>query len=59
MSKDFNLEIPDSYYEKMSEIQDLLNQAHDINKKLNNFGLNLSVDTINEEALSNIFSFIF
>ena len=59
MSKDFNLEIPDSYYEKMSEIQDLLNQADDINKKLNNFGLNLSVDTINEEALSNIFSFIF
>ena len=59
MSKEFNLEIPDSYYEKMSEIQDLLNQADDINKKLNNFGLNLSVDTINEEALSNIFSFIF
>ena len=59
MTKEFELKIPDGYYEKMSEIQDLLNQADEINKKLNKFGLNLSVDTINEEALSNIFSFIF
>ena len=37
MSKEFKLEIPDGYYEKMSEIQELLNQADEINKKLNNF----------------------
>ena len=59
MSKEFKLEIPDGYYEKMSEIQELLNQADEINKKLNKFGLNLSVDIICEKTFSDNFNFIF
>ena len=59
MTKEFELKIPDGYYEKMSEIQDLLNQADEINKKLNKFGLNLFVDTNCEETFSDNFNFIF
>ena len=58
MTKEFELKIPDGYYEKMSEIQDLLKQADEINKKLNKFGLNLTVDTICDKTFGDNFNFI-